>query len=322
MAALPRQLRRRLVTSTPAGATDTTGLIDTVLAAVEGSGTTEGFNIVAFSGGVDSSVVAALVHRAFPDRSVACTGISAALPEAQLALAREVAGQIGIATTEVRTNEGHHPDYVANAGMACFHCKSELYATLEAVADFASVQGAAASPPTTPGGPRARRAVVLFNGTNAEDRMDPTRVGLKAAANFQVASPIQALSKDQVRAVARALGLPNWNHAASPCLRSRLALGVLATSDALRRVEQAESFVRDVVALDVHHNLRVRTLANQRAVVEVDAELLGEVQAQLTEDHRNTILGLGFNTLEVRAFRSGSVNGTLANKNGVTITAA
>ena len=82
--------------------------------------------------------------------------------------------------------------------------------------------------------------------------------------------------------MARHLGLPNWNHAASPCLRSRLALGVLATDEALRRVEQAEELVREALPwVDVHHNLRVRTLAKKRAVVEIDHSLLDGAQATL-----------------------------------------
>jgi len=295
--------------------------VDSLLRGVEAAGTAGGVNIVAFSGGVDSSLVAALVHRVYPERSLACTGISAALPAAQLSLAREVATTIGIPMYEVQTEEGVNPDYIANDGMACFHCKSELYGTLEAVASFASdstapiTEGAGAGiggvggvggvgggnghqrwigrelplevrrvleacthsvdesgqqgdsmagagvgvgddggdgGPSTP----ATR-VVLYNGTNAEDRMDVTRVGLKAAQNYSVASPISDLTKDQVRSVARHLGLPNWNHAASPCLRSRLALGVLATDDALRRVEEAEGLVREALPwIDVHHNLR------------------------------------------------------------------
>ena len=172
--------------------------VDSLLRGVAAAGTSAGANIVAFSGGVDSSLVAALVHRVYPERSLACTGISAALPAAQLSLAREVAATIGMPMYEVQTEvsfehgstgdaaapplaplqlqlqlplfvtpfhsppfhppshhhrqppphhhphplptlqEGVNPDYIANDGMACFHCKSELYGTLEAVASFAS----------------------------------------------------------------------------------------------------------------------------------------------------------------------------------------
>jgi uncharacterized protein len=191
-------------------------LVETLLRRVEASGGTRK-NIVAFSGGVDSSVVAALVQKVFPrSGTIACIGRSAALPSAQLQLAREVAAHIGIQLKEVATAEGANPDYVANEGMACFHCKTELYSTLEAVASFAAddstdevsiISGSSINDGYGENGGKGR-SVVLFNGTNKEDRADPTRVGLIAANNFAVESPIDTLMKEEVRAVARHLGLP------------------------------------------------------------------------------------------------------------------
>ena len=161
----------------------------------------------------------------------------------------------------------------------------------------------------TPQGP-----VTLFNGTNKEDRRDPTRVGLRAAADFAVRSPIDHLSKPQVRSLARALGLPNWQHAASPCLRSRLALGVPALEAHLRRVEAAEKAVRGLLgaAVRVHHNLRVRLLAGQRGAVELDAELLPAAAARMGEVE-GALVGLGFDGgVTLRAFKSGSVSAAAA----------
>uniref|UniRef100_A0A7S2W2R2 Asparagine synthetase domain-containing protein n=1 Tax=Rhizochromulina marina TaxID=1034831 RepID=A0A7S2W2R2_9STRA len=276
-----------------------TALVESCLRKIQAIAVAQpGKNIVAFSGGVDSSLVAALVHRVAPASSLACTGISASLPEAQLDLARHVAEHIGIQMREVPTSEGSHPEYLANEGMACYHCKSELYTALGAVARFAS--GVGTGGPATP--------VVLYNGTNADDQRDPTRVGLRAAEHFQVASPVSHLSKDEVRQAAKHLGLPNWNHAASPCLRSRLALGVSATDETLRRIESAERFVRSIVPFDVHHNLRVRLLAKQKAVVEVDSEKLELTEGLFDDTKRTELLSLGFAKVEFRAFRSGSVS--------------
>ncbi|CAM9463342.1 unnamed protein product [Scytosiphon promiscuus] len=315
-----------------------------------GASAADGKNIVAFSGGVDSSLVAALVHEAYPSSSQACVGVSSALPAAQLHLARTVANHIGIPLTEVATTEGLDPDYIANEGQSCFHCKTHLYSALEAVAAQAGIEsrrsrrGRNEEPPparsspslsSSRGGPSALasgegacagaagheegaeggRKVVLFNGTNKDDKRDTTRVGLKAAADFRVASPIDVLTKEEVRAVSRELGLPNWNHAASPCLRSRLAFGVQATPERLVVVEKAEDAARKRLGLGVAHNLRVRAMHGNKALVEVDAgEVLDEALRSM-EDIRSLLLPLGFDEVDVRAFRSGAVSG------GVTVPA-
>ena len=111
------------------------GLVPELMARVLASGSKKGLNVVAFSGGVDSSLVAQLVHRAFPSNSRACIGVSSSLPKAQLELARDVAHHIGIPLREVRTAEGDDPDYIANRGASCFHCKSHLYTALRTIAD-------------------------------------------------------------------------------------------------------------------------------------------------------------------------------------------
>ena len=163
-----------------------------------------------------------LVSLAFPTSSLAVIGVSAALPESQLELARTVAASIGAPLTEVKTDEGMNPDYIENKGASCFHCKTALYSTLKSVIDHTSTYS----------------NVTLYNGTNKDDTSDPTRVGLLAAANFRVQSPLNELRKTEVRELAKHLGLPNHAHAASPCLRSRLAFGVEATAEV--RSDEAE----------------------------------------------------------------------------------
>ncbi|CAM9748115.1 unnamed protein product, partial [Discosporangium mesarthrocarpum] len=269
-----------------------------------------GKNVIAFSGGVDSSVVAALVHDVFPANSVACVGVSSALPASQLHLARDVARRIGISLKEVYTKEGSDPEYVANRGMSCFHCKTHLYSSLEAVAALAGSESR--DTVTAHGGDSVAGGgcqVVLFNGTNKDDKRDPTRsVGLKAAENFRVASPIDGLTKAEVREVAQALGLQNWNFAASPCLRSRLAFGVEATPDRLMLVEQAENIVRKYLRLGVTDNLRVRAMHEGDALVEVDQEQL-ERGLSLLEELRGHLIPMGFKRVNMRVFRSGALSG-------------
>jgi uncharacterized protein (TIGR00268 family) len=251
-------------------------------------------HVIAFSGGVDSSLTAALVHRLVEARAV--LGISAAVPAEQRELAVRVAAQIGIPLQCVPTDEGTDPMYLENAGQACLACKTHLYSTLQAI--YASVDD---------------ESVQLYNGTNAEDVQDPTRVGLIAAQRFRVQSPLLHINKNEVRLAARHLGLLNWNYAASPCLRSRLAFGVPATRDHLERIEKAERFVRQQLAeptvlLDETSNVRVRLLAQNRVCIEVDeGELLEYAQEHVKRWKPYLQVELQFAAVQVRAFRSGSV---------------
>ena len=250
-----------------------------------------GWNIVAFSGGVDSSLVAALVREVYPENSLAVIGVSPALPKDQLELARQIAQHISIPLQEINTTEGELDGYVMNQGNACYYCKSTLYDALRVVGDRVS---------------RLGKASVLFNGTNSDDLEDATRVGLIAAEEYHVASPLRGVSKSRVRLVAKHLQLPNHSVAASPCLRSRLALTVPATSDHLRAVEAAEVAVRSLVHIPPDANLRVRILPRGRSAVEVDVQHISSVEAVLPALARE-IKNLGFSEPVVRPFKSGSV---------------
>ncbi|KAF4135836.1 hypothetical protein GN958_ATG14969, partial [Phytophthora infestans] len=124
-------------------------------------------NVVAFSGGVDSSLAAALVFQVFPDTGAACIGRSAALSSVQLRQAREVASHIGVPLWECHTDEAKLEGYVANQGKSCYYCKTTLYSTLNQVAEFAWQEMQQHGEEIKP---------VLYNGTNADDQLDPTRV--------------------------------------------------------------------------------------------------------------------------------------------------
>lgn len=218
--------------------------------------------VVAFSGGVDSSLVAWLAHSSFDDSAVAALGVSPSLPPDQRDAAHSVAEYIGIELLEVPTNEGSVPGYIANDGHACFHCKVALYSTLRDVG-----QGVLQVVSLYDDDEYAPTDVVLFNGTNADDLTDVTRVGLVAAEQYRVASPLAGLPKATVRALARHVGLPNWDWAASPCLRSRLQVGVPADARLLEAVGAAEAAVRGVLGLGVRDSMRVRVLVDGAVVV-------------------------------------------------------
>lgn len=249
-------------------------------------------HIIAYSGGIDSSVVAALLHRVqTPGESVqAVLGLSPAVPSDQVALAEEVARAIGIPLEQIPTTEGSDATYIKNSGEACLACKTHLYTCLNSIAQHAS--------------DNSKR---LYNGTNADDLNDPTRLGLIAAERFEVRSPLRHTPKEKVRLVGKHLGLPNWNYAASPCLRSRLAIGVEAIPQHLQRIERAESYVRGELSLDATHDLRVRLLSHNRAMIEVEEQFLDTAEATLEMWQGYFCDALGFASVNVRSFKSGSV---------------
>jgi pyridinium-3,5-biscarboxylic acid mononucleotide sulfurtransferase len=260
---------------------------------------------IAFSGGVDSSLVAFLLHTVvnnianLADRHCtrAVLGVSPALSSEQRQQAHAVAAHIGIDFLEVETTEGSKPIYIENSGQACYACKTTLYSTLRGIYD------ASRKPKNSHN--------ELYNGTNKDDMQDATRVGLVAAAEFHVHSPIQTLDKATVREVAHHVGLPNAFTAASPCLRSRLQVGVPALSRHLAIIEHAERFVRQEMQLEETVNLRVRFLAKKKARIEIDADHVEKLRDLC---QRNPALWgftfleeLGFRSFDVAAFRTGSV---------------
>jgi uncharacterized protein (TIGR00268 family) len=253
-------------------------------------------HLIAYSGGIDSSLVAALVHQsaasANQDSVRAVLGLSPAVPQEQVQLAQEVAHIIGIPLEQIPTTEGTDRMYIENSGQACLACKTHLYTCLEAIVERYTKNNTI--------------QYRLYNGTNADDLKDPTRLGLIAADRFDVQSPLRYTPKAQVRIAARHLGLPNWNYAASPCLRSRLALGVQAIPQHLHRIDQAERYVRTLLQFNASQNMRVRLLTHNRAMVEVEEDQLTEAHGWL-ETWQPYFHELGFASVNVRCFKTGSV---------------
>src|SRR4051812_2169329 len=218
-----------------------------------------GSAVVAFSGGVDSSLVAALAYRALGDRALAATAVSPSVAAGELDGARRVAAHIGIAHEVVYTNELARPGYRANGRDRCYFCKTELYDVLAA---------------RYPG-------VTLLSGANADDHGD-WRPGLKAAAEHGVVHPLHDVTKAQVRELAELLKLPSANKPATPCLASRIPYGTAVDPETLAQIDRAERAVRALgfPVLRVRHHgilgrLEVaaddldRALANERSIVAV-----------------------------------------------------
>jgi pyridinium-3,5-biscarboxylic acid mononucleotide sulfurtransferase len=245
--------------------------------------------VVALSGGVDSTVVAAAAFKALGERAVAVTGSSASLAESELAAAKAAASAIGIRHVILTTNEFADEGYIRNDGARCYHCKSELYDELLA---FAKREGIA----------------FVCSGANQDDLGD-YRPGLTAAAERGIRHPLQeaGLGKEEVRAIARLWDLPNWDKPASPCLSSRIAVGVEATPERVRRIELAEKFLKELG----FSQLRVRCHHGELARIESSVEDVARLASQPIRDAvAAEFRRLGFNyvSLDLEGFRSGSLN--------------
>jgi uncharacterized protein len=244
---------------------------------------------VAFSGGVDSAVVAKAAQLALGDAAVLVTGSSAAMAEGELAAARELAALIGARHVVVETEEFANPHYVANGSDRCYHCKTKLY---ERVGDLAARLG----------------VNVIANGANADDLGD-YRPGMRAAGEHQVRSPLAecGFTKQDVRDLAAAWELPVAEKPATPCLSSRVAYGEQVTPERLSMIDKAEQLLRSMGMRD----LRVRYHAGDMARIEVPLNELGELCEPANREHIVTKLqGLGFKfvTLDLSGFRSGGLN--------------
>ena len=251
--------------------------------------------LVAFSGGADSAfLLARAVSVLGPDKVAAATGVSGSLPAVELARAADFAAGLGVRHLTPRTDEMARDGYRANAGDRCFFCKAELLDVLGPVADRLGL---------------ARVAT----GTNADDVVAGFRPGIRAAAERGAATPLAdaGLSKADVRAASREMGLPTWDKPAAACLSSRIAYGLEISPARLARVERAEAALRaalDRAGLPVR-DLRVRDLGDAGARIEVDRDLVGTLAAR--PDLLAAVSGFPAVAVDPLGFRSGSLNAAL-----------
>jgi pyridinium-3,5-biscarboxylic acid mononucleotide sulfurtransferase len=247
---------------------------------------------VAYSGGVDSVLVARLAYEALGERAVAVTGTSDSLASGELEEATELARRIGIRHEIVRTQEFADAEYLANRSDRCYHCKTELYTQLEILLPRLGV-----------------RAIV--NGANLDDRGDH-RPGMTAAAEHAVRSPLieAGFTKADVRHLSAWYGLPVWDKPATPCLSSRIAYGEEVTRERVRMIDEAERHLRSLGLVE----LRVRYHRGDHARIEVPLAALARLCDPPTREQLVTQLkSLGFKyiSLDLEGFRSGSLNQVL-----------
>jgi pyridinium-3,5-biscarboxylic acid mononucleotide sulfurtransferase len=250
--------------------------------------------LIAYSGGVDSALVMAVAHDVLGSRAIACIGVSPSYPQRELENAISVAQSLGARYQLVQTEELLNADYTANPANRCYFCKTELY---DRLAKLAVEMGVPA----------------ILDGTNATDLTDNHRPGYQAAREHGVRSPLAdvGLTKDQVRAAAKHIGLSVWDKPAMPCLSSRVPQGVTIVPGLLSRIERAEDAL---VALGFKQ-FRVRHHGDVARIELPAADLPRAIE------HRETIVaavraaGYRFVALDLAGFQSGSLsNGTAADE--------
>jgi uncharacterized protein len=245
---------------------------------------------VAFSGGVDSTLVLKVAHDRLGDRAVGVIGVSASLPPGELEEARALARSIGARLVEIATDELADPDYLANPSNRCFFCKSELY---RRVVPWAREHGVDA----------------VADGLNADDPGD-WRPGAAAADAAQVRHPLleAGFTKADVRALARELGLANWDKPALACLSSRVPYGTPITVPTLDRIGRAEAAVRRLGFPSVR--VRFHGDAARIEVPPADLDRLFAARAAVVAAVKAA--GFVYVALDLQGYRSGSANETLA----------
>lgn len=244
--------------------------------------------LIAFSGGVDSTLLARAGHDALGPRAVAATALSPTYPAHMADHAASLARRIGIRHEWVRSEQMSRSRFVANPADRCYHCKDELFERLRPLADALGLR-------------------YIAEGTNVDDLSDH-RPGLVAAREHGIRSPLvdAGLTKSDVRAVSRELGLPTWDQPASPCLSSRFPTGLAITVERLEQVDRAEAVLRE----HGFREFRVRH-HDETARIEVPAsEFARFADEQVRRDVVAALKALGFRfvALDLSPFRSGSLH--------------
>ena len=245
--------------------------------------------IIAFSGGIDSSLVAYVAGQVLGERATAITSATVSLKRSDLALAKQLAQDWGIQHKVIVTDELSKPEYRANPTNRCFHCKTSLYTYLDDIAEQESIE-------------------VVLNGTNLDDLGDH-RPGLVAAENFEVRSPLveAGFHKADIRALANSLGLENADKPQAACLSSRFPYGTHITQALLAQVEAAEEVMTELgfSQYRVRHHGEVARLEVPEQELSRAVELHAELQTRIKAT------GYAFVALDLGGFRSGSLNETL-----------
>ncbi len=243
--------------------------------------------VLAYSGGVDSTFLLKALQIS-GIRTLAVTAVSEKTPHNDLQTAKRMAAELGIEHRILKTDELLMEEFVKNTPERCFFCKDELFKKLSDIAT-------------------SERYQFLLDGSNVDDTLD-YRPGMRVAADYNVKSPLieAGLSKKEIRELSRQVGLPTWDKPSSPCLSSRFPYSQRITKEALRRVEKAEEFLREIG----FHEVRVRDHDGVARIEvgenEIDLVLTPERKSLISEKLKS--LGYRFVSLDLDGYRMGSMN--------------
>ena len=246
---------------------------------------------VAYSGGVDSTLLLRICHDELGKKCAAVTARSETYPEREFDSARRYAKSLGVNHIVIYTSELSTPGFAHNPPDRCYHCKRELFSKIRAVADAEGLKH-------------------VLDGTNADDLAD-YRPGLRATQELGVRQPLReaGLTKADVRELSKKLGLPTWDQSAQACLASRFPYGAEITKDALAMVAAAEDFLRSLGVKQCrvrHHGTVARIeLAPADIARFMDEKTRGQVVAKFKQ------IGYKYIALDLQGYRTGSMNETL-----------
>jgi pyridinium-3,5-biscarboxylic acid mononucleotide sulfurtransferase len=244
--------------------------------------------VLAYSGGVDSSLLLYAASEVMGPQLIAVTAVSDTFPQGELAAAQDFVRSLGVTHRIIHTRELDNEQFVQNPPDRCFHCKTELFAKL---ADIASTEG----------------IPFILDGSNTDDLKD-YRPGKRAAEKYSVRSPLveAGINKADVRHLAKMLGLPQWDKPSLACLSSRIPYGIRITRDVLTRVQQAENCLHDFGFRQVrvrHHGDTARIELDKN---DFSRLLAAEVAERLVASLKE--LGYTYVSLDLAGYRTGSMN--------------
>ncbi len=248
--------------------------------------------VIAYSGGVDSTLLLSMSREILGDQVLAITASSEIIPQKEIEEAKELAKKIGVRHQIIFPEPMRNSDFVANTAERCYYCKYQLCARLNKIAE-------------------KEGAFFVADGTNQDDTGD-YRPGKKAASEWGMRSPLLEadLSKNDIRMLSKVRDLPTWNRPSKACLASRIPYGREITVDRLRRVEQAEEIITGLGA----RQIRVRLHDDNTARIEVDPEEISRLLGSETRSYIvNKLQDLGFIyiTVDLKGYQTGSVNEVL-----------